>query len=629
MSLAGEVAPVSDDATWLATVFDSAPDGIMVAGADGRIVAVNSRIEELFGYGRGDLVGEPIETLLPEDLRAGHRRHRDGFLQHPTTRPMGSGLELLGRRRDGSAFAVDVSLSPVGARSEVIAIVRDVTARRQDEAHLGYLAAIIESSGDAIYSQDRDGLITGWNRAAELLFGYHEDEVVGWRSARLVPEEHWEDHELMLRRVLGGEPLQSFEIHIKRRDGLVVPVSMTLSPIRNRHGQVVGASAIARDITEQTLALSTLAETDRRLAEGESLAHVGGWVLDVATNTVQWSHELYRIHGIEPADFGGTLAAHLAPAHELDRPGLEAAIAAGLGRRQPFEIEYRIVRPDGSQRWLYTRAEPALDHRASVLGLRGISQDITDRRHAEEQFREAFEKEREAVEGLQAADALKDEFLATVSHELRTPLTSIVGFSTLLSAPENTLPVDDIARRIERNANEMVGMVERLLDFSRLQAGRVEMHPEPIALTELISTVLEPFGDRLEGRRLSVLDLPEVTVMADRHATGRVVGNLLLNAIKFTDPDDVIEITGKIDGGAAVVAVRDYGRGLPSDMGDRIFERFVQAPDQPEGRRGAGVGLAIVRRYVELQGGHVWHERPAGAGATFLFTLPLVSAAAS
>jgi PAS domain S-box-containing protein len=353
----------------------------VVLDAAGRIAEVNQAAEALFGHQRDDLIGRPVEVLLPTGLApAGVEPAHLGP----------AGLEQVGRRRDGSDFPVEVSVAEVagtdpgldgldGGGPEVVAVIRDLSGRRQVEADLGYLAAVTESCNDAVFSQDRDGLIIGWNPAAELLFGYRAEEVAGWRSTRLLAEDRWPDYEVVLRRVLAGEVHGHVETEIRRRDRVVVPVVLTVAPIRGGRGSAIGASVIARDLTEQKLALAALAESESRLREGESLAHVGGWVLDRATASVQWSEELHRMHGIEPVQFDGTLAGHVALAHPDDRAGLEGALARAIAEGEAVETEYRIVRPDGQVRLLNARAEPVIDDHGTLLGLRGIAQDVTER----------------------------------------------------------------------------------------------------------------------------------------------------------------------------------------------------------------------------------------------------------
>jgi len=592
---------------WFETILRSVPDGIIVVDDDGVVIEANAVAEALFGYDRARLVGLPVDALLPDEARGRHRAHRDAYRGAPVSRAMGSGLDLVAERGDRSRVPVDVSLAPVpGGRGEVVAIVRDVTERRTEEARRGYLAAIVQSCNDAIYSVDRNGDIRAWNPAARALFGYDATEVLGWRSTRLFPEDRWADQEVVLRRVLGGEVLGHVETDVLRADGASVPALLTVSPIRDLQARVIGASVIARDVTEQRLALATLADSEQRLRESEALAHVGSWVVDLATGVVQWSEELHRIHGVHPDEFEGTLDAALAFVHPDDRP---AALPAA-----PREAEFRIVRRDGTVRWLFSRGQHVLDGRSAVIGMRGICQDVTERHDAAEAIRAALERERSAAEHLRAADRLKDEFLATVSHELRTPLTTILGFAPLLRDPPSSVTVADVVERIERNARDMLAMVERVLDFSRLTAGAVEVHPEGIALDELVTSLLDGFADA----RVKLVPLDGAArVAADLEATRHILDNLLSNAVKFSPPGAAVEVTTSTASGWAVISVADEGPGVPPELRERVFERFFRAAPQA-GKRGAGVGLAIARRYAELQGGKLWCE-----GNVFRFTLPL------
>jgi PAS domain S-box-containing protein len=157
-----------------------------------------------------------------------------------------------------------------------------------------------------------------------------------------------------------------------------VPVSLSIRPLRTEDGTIVGAVSIAQDVTEKRLAQATLAEVEARLRGGEAQVHVGRWLWDVGTGAVQWSDELHRIHGVDPLEFAGTLEAHLECAHPDDRRRLREAMEAAVESGQPFELEYQIVRPDGSERWIYLRAEPTVSSAGMVVGLRGIGQDLTD-----------------------------------------------------------------------------------------------------------------------------------------------------------------------------------------------------------------------------------------------------------
>ncbi|MBV8960450.1 MAG: PAS domain-containing protein, partial [Actinobacteria bacterium] len=340
--------------------------------------------------------------------------------------------------------------------------------------------------------------------------------------------------------------------------------------------------------------------------------------------------ELYRIHGVTPLAFEGTLDSYLELVHVDDRAKVTEALQHALVTGERYEREYSIDRPDGEVRWVNSRADVVRDSAGDVLGMRGIAEDVTERRTVEDTLRAAYERERLGAEQLREADRLKDEFLSIVSHELRTPLASILGMTYALGDERRPLEEElqkDLLQRITRNADEMRRMIERLLDFSRLQAGRVDLAIVALPVDEAVERCLVNLTDVLADHRVDVDVEPGLVAMSDEDGFNRIVQNLLTNAAKFSPPDGVVTVTAVRDGEFARISVRDEGRGIPPERQEHIFDRFVQLPDQPVGKRGTGVGLAIVARYVELQGGTIWVDSQPDAGATFSFTLPLAKTA--
>jgi len=241
------------------------------------------------------------------------------------------------------------------------------------------LAAILDTSDDAILGQDPAGRVTSWNRAAERLFGHRGPEILGRAVVELFPDHLRAELRATFATVLAGDRVSHLPSEILRTDGMPVPISLSICPVQAVGAEGPGSVVIARDITEQRLAQATLAEIEVRVRESEALAHVGSWLWDLRTGTVQWSDEFHRIHGVDPLDFEGTLEAHLAAVHPDDVDRVRAEMDRSVASGRPFDDEYRVVRPNGDERRLRARAQPQVGSAGGVVGLRGIGQDITDR----------------------------------------------------------------------------------------------------------------------------------------------------------------------------------------------------------------------------------------------------------
>jgi PAS domain S-box-containing protein len=283
------------------------PDAIVAVDAQGTMVQVNCQTEELFGYQRKELIGQKVELLVPERHRGEHQRHRDGYSHKPKIRRMGAGLELYGRRRDGSEFPVEISLSPVETEQGtlVLSAIRDISDRKKIEQELRRahqelsertdrelwesrtrLAAIIDSSEDAIIGKDLDGMITTWNRGAEHIYGYTAKEIVGKSITLLLPKDRPHEVEEILEKIRAGEAVEHYQTMRVNKDGRHLNISVTISPIRDSAGTVVGASAIARDMTNQKRAEDQLRQAQKMEAVGRlagGVAHDFNNVLGIIT----------------------------------------------------------------------------------------------------------------------------------------------------------------------------------------------------------------------------------------------------------------------------------------------------------------------------------------------------------
>ena len=268
---------------------ESVPDAIVAVDGEGTILQVNSQTQELFGYDRGELIGKKVEMLVPERYRRQHHDHREHFVETPKIRRMGMGLDLHGRRRDGSEFPVEISLSPVPTETGtlVLSAIRDISDRKKIEGELrrahaelerktteqlgeyrSRLASIVDSSEDAIIGKSLDGTITSWNKGAERIYGYSPEEIVGKHISVLVPRDRPDEIPEILEKIAHGEGIEHHESVRVTKDGRHLNVSISVSPLRDAAGDIVGASAIARDITAQKQAEDQLRQSQKMEAIG-------------------------------------------------------------------------------------------------------------------------------------------------------------------------------------------------------------------------------------------------------------------------------------------------------------------------------------------------------------------------
>ncbi|MHC3469831.1 PAS domain S-box protein [Streptomyces sp. 7R007] len=252
-------------------LLEAAPDAMVIVDDTGIIRLVNAQTEALFGYRRQELLGRPVELLMPHRFRDQHTRHRGGYAANRQVRPMGAGLDLHGLRKDGTEFPVEISLSPLETAEGLLvsAAVRDVSDRKAAEARINELAALVESSQDAILAKTLDGYITYWNAAAQDLYGYTAEEVMHRHVSILAPADLEDEVSVLLERLRGGEKVEHFETLRLTRTGRMLDVDVTLWPTRDTAGTVVGACAIVRDISDRKKAeaeLTALYEQQRHIA---------------------------------------------------------------------------------------------------------------------------------------------------------------------------------------------------------------------------------------------------------------------------------------------------------------------------------------------------------------------------
>jgi len=649
----------------LAKIVDSSDDAIISKDLNGTILSWNIAAERMFGYTAAEAIGKSIRMIIPADRQS----EEDYVLGEIRAGRALRHYETVRQRKDGTQVPISLTVSPIyNDAGEVIGaskIARDISERMQADRAARRLAAVVESSDDAIVAKNLDSTITSWNRAAERMFGYTAAEAIGRSVRMIIPAELQNEEDMVLARIRAGGVVDHFETRRRRKDGSDVLVSLTVSPILDEHGTVVGASKIARDITEsvrlreaaqeQALISERLSEAGATVAASLDRATILQRVVDVATELTHAEFGAFVPSAFEAgSDNAITASTQCGPLKDAVVQFLQRRAQAFFAATLRGDCAIRLSDVnDGFDYGANASAPGAAPDRWAVrsclaVPVRASGGNVFGALFFGSPAVAAFTEQHERIATSTAswaslalenarlylvardADRLKDEFLAVLSHELRTPLNAILGYARmlrggLLSGPKAERGLETL----ERNANALTQIVEDVLDISRIVAGKIRLDVQPVELPIVVHNAIatvQPASDA-KGIRIETIVDPRVgPVSGDPGRLQQVVWNLLSNAVKFTPKNGRIQVRlERVDSHIEIV-VSDTGAGIRPDFLPYVFDRFRQA-DATMSRKtgGLGLGLSIVRNIVEMHGGAVEAASDGeGRGATFRVRLPLM-----
>lgn len=621
-------------------------------GADGTILWANRAELELLGYASEEYIGRNIVEFHVD------RPVIDDILGRLLSKEEVHGHEARLRCKDGSIKHVVINSSGLWEGERFLhtrCFTHDITDRKRAEEAQTRLASIVESSQDAIISKTLDAIITSWNKSAERVFGYSAEEAVGRPITLIIPPERLDEEPAILERLRQGERVEHFETVRLAKDGRRVDISLTISPLRDSAGRIVGASKIARDITARKRAETAVQQQSRLLRE-----------LAVAGLTIHSAGSLDSVVRVVAEEARRMLHAGRTVVSLLlgdDRSQMTTTVSSGDDHSAKSAVPTvvanargEVCRTNRSIRLSGTdlNCDANTDERHAPHGWMGVPLvsrggknlgviEVSDKNDGDFSESEqavlvqlahvasvAIENARLYGE-LRDQDRRKDEFLALLAHELRNPLAPL----------RNGLQVMQLARdagegllaqtraMMERQLSHMVRLIDDLLDVSRISRSKMELRRSRVLLADVLSSSVETARPAIEeaGHELTVsLPTDAVCLNADLTRLAQVFGNLLGNSAKYTPHGGHIWLTAERQGREVVVSVRDSGIGIPADSLASIFDMFNQVDRSIERSTGGlGIGLALVKGIVDMHGGSVVAESPGlGKGSTFTVRLPVL-----
>ncbi|HWH61657.1 MAG TPA: PAS domain S-box protein [Ginsengibacter sp.] len=471
------------------------------------------------------------------------------------------------------------------------------------------LSAIVESSDDAIISKKFDGTIISWNEAAQNIFGYTAEEAINNNIAIIIPEELYEEENEISAKVKKGERISHYETIRKTKDGNKISIALSISPIKNVNGDIIGISKIVRDISGQNEANEKQAVL-AAIVDSSDDAIISKTLFGIITS---WNYAASKMFGYTEAEAMGKHISIIIPPDRIDEEAMIIESIRNGKKIQHFET-VRVAR-GGRELNISLTVSPVRNKDGKIIGASKIARDITEKIETEKQ-RLLYTKK------LQQLNEYKDEFMAMASHELKTPLTIIKANLELLLLKMQKDANSFFVEKTLKQVNKLDNLINDLLDVSKIQSGKLELKLADFNMNILLKDIISNIQFTTLIRIILKENSSKVSAYGDQDRIGLVITNLINNAIKYAPNSKEIVIDTFKSDDVITVTIKDNGIGIPREELINIFSRFYRVPGLNSTFSGSGIGLYISSEIIRRHGGKIWAESELDKGSTFYFSIP-------
>ncbi len=637
----------------LSAIVESSDDAIISKDLNGKITSWNSGAQRIFGYSEDEVLGKSITILFPEsriqeEEKIISRLKKGERIDH---------FETLRVDKSGRLIPLSLTISPVkDIHGKVVGaskVARDISERLKSYEKQAILSAIVESSDDAIVSKDLNGIIISWNRGAQEIFGYSEEEAVGNSITMLIPKDKLQEETLILSKIRKGEKIDHFETIRRHKSGRKIAVSITVSPVKDHKGTIIGASKVARDITLQVQSqealkrysdnLEILNSAGKFISENLNVKQILQRVTNITTELTQ-SHLgvfFYDVANFEdnPNSFFTISGAPGEIIKKLRILKFNELIPESFQKMQVFHID--DIENFNNDNRIYQQLQKSLDLKSfmavpvvskSGVVIGGLLFGHRDVNH--------FDSEHELLvaniagqaatslqnsnlfEQVKSLSEKKDEFIALASHELKTPLTTIKGYIQLLCKINSDEKASSFLQKTLNQVDRLNTLIEDLLNMSRIENGKLEFRIEAFDLSEMLVEIVSTFNHSSQSHYIEYeAEETPFLIEGDAQRIEQVIINILSNAIKYSPHANKVEVKIEDNDNTVMIKIRDYGLGMSKQQQKNLFQRFYRA-ENSKGINGLGIGLYLSKQIVDRHKGKIEVSSECGKGSKFSITLP-------